>query len=168
MKSNYQYYVEVIPHAIRRIRERFINNFQEAYYAVMKAQDLVDTAVFSLHEIGLFFKTGKIRNGIFYPNIDEDGNTHGVVLLKRSMFYARMTPLGNFIFKTFINPQAEKGTMKQEFIHMIFSIYMSYNLPKEQDTEENRLKYMTAAYVMAPRMRRYLDHYSEVFVPLFP
>ncbi len=107
MKSNYQYYVEVIPHAIRRIRERFVNNFQEAYYADMKAQDLVDTAVFSLHEIGLFFKTGKIRNGIFYPNIDEDGNTHGVVLLKRSMFYARMTPLGNFIFKTFINPQAE-------------------------------------------------------------
>ena len=168
MNTPHQYYVEVIPHAIRRIRERYINNDQEAFFANMKAEDVVDLAIFDRHECGMFFKAGKIRKGVFNPFTDGDGNIPGIILLKNSMFYARMTPLGNFIFKTFIIPKAEEGTPKHEFYTMLFGVYMSHNLPKGEDTMENRMKRIVAALELAPRMRHHLDHYGEKFVPLYP
>ena len=41
VNTPHPYYVELIPHAIRRLRERFINTFQEAYFAERNIAELV-------------------------------------------------------------------------------------------------------------------------------
>lgn len=168
MNTPHQYYVEVIPHAIRRIRERYINTRQEALFADMKTEDVIDLAIFNRHECGIFFKAGKIRNGNFMPFTDGDGNTPGVILLKNSMFYARMTPRGNFIFKTFISPAAKEGSAKYDFMLMLFGIYYTHNLPKGEDTPQNRVANLLNLWQVVPTMRHHLDHYGEKIVPLYP
>lgn len=168
MKTPHQYYVEVIPHAIRRIRERFFNPLKEAFYADMPAQYVVDLAIFHSHDCGIFFKSGKMRDGVFRPFYDKDGNIPGVIFLKNSMFYARMTPLGNFIFKTFINPEAEEGTPKHDFIKMIAGLYYTFNMPKGEDTTEKRTQFLLMIWQMLPRMRHHIDHFDKKVIPLYP
>jgi len=168
MNTPHQYYVEVIPHAVRRIRERYINSYQEAFFADMKAEDVVDLAIFNPHDCGIFFKAGKMRKGVFYPFTDGDGNIPGVIYLKHSMFYARMTPLGNFIFKTFIVPDAEEGTPKREFILMLAGIYLTHNMPKGEDTVKKRAEKLAAVWHVLPKMRHHIDHFEKKVVPLYP
>lgn len=168
MNTPHQYYVEVIPHAIRRIRERYINSYQEAYFADMKAEDVVDIAIFDRHECGIFFKAGKIRKGVFNPFTDGDGNIPGVIYLKNSMFYARMTPLGNFIFKTFILPDAKVGTPKHEFTMMLVGIYLTHNMPKGENSVEKRAEKLAAVWQALPKMRHHIELFEKKVVPLYP
>lgn len=168
MNRRFQYYCELTPHAIHRIRERFVNEFQERPFAEMNTTQLADFAVFDRHECGIFFKSGKIRGGKFLPEIDEDGNTRGIVLLKNAMFYARRTPSGNFIFKTFINPEADKGSPKMEYIMLIFGIYRSHNIPKGDDgSVDKRVEILAKMACASPFWERYLNHYEEIVVPLY-
>ena len=172
MNTPHQYYVELIPHAIRRIRERYINTDQEAYFADKDIRDVVDQAVFRDHACGIFYKAGKYNKDKFEAYKDSDGNTPGIVLLKNSMFYARMTPRGNFIFKTFINPEAEEGTRKHDFITMLFGIFISHNVPRGnksyKEYTDERVKYLLALYEMAPSMKRNIDHIFDRTIPLYP
>ncbi|MBO4673784.1 MAG: hypothetical protein J5616_05495 [Bacteroidaceae bacterium] len=168
MRTPHQYYVELIPHAIRRIRERYINTQQEMLFADKKIQDVCDWAVFDRHECGIFFKSGKLRKGKFEPRFDSEGNIYGIALMKNSMFYGRITPHGNFILKTFINPNAEEEGLKRDFTMMLFGIYKSHNVPKDEKTKETRDKYLTATYCTLPTMRHHLDYYADKFVPLYP
>lgn len=172
MNTPHQYYVEIIPHAIRRIRERYINTDQEAYFADKDIRDIVDVAVFQDHACGIFYKAGKFHNDEFVANKDSDGNIPGIVLLKNSMFYARMTPRGNFIFKTFINPEAEEGTRKHDFITMLFGVFISHNVPRGnksyKEYNDERIKYLVALYEMAPSMTRNIDHIFDRTIPLYP
>lgn len=168
VNTPHPYYVELIPHAIRRLRERFINTFQEAYFAERNITELVSLAVFDRHECGIFFKAGKIRHGLFEPFSDGDGNTPGVVLMQHSMFYARMTPYGNIILKTFITPDAKKDTPKNEFTLMLFGIYKTFNMPKGKNSEEERTKILAGIWQTIPTMRHHLDYILEKVVPMLP
>lgn len=168
MNTPHQYYVELIPHAIRRMRERFINTQQEAIMAQMTVEQICALGVFDRHECGVFFRAGKTRKGKFDAFTDGDGNTPGVVLMAKTMFYARMTPRGNFIFKTYILPDAEKGTPKYEFTLMLFAIYQSFNMPKGHQSIEERTQLLMDARETIPTMSHHLEHFTEKVVPLYP
>ncbi len=168
MNTPHQYYVEVSPHAIRRIRERYINPDKEATFANSVTHEVVDLGIFSRHDCGIFFKAGKMHGDVFKPFFDKDGNIPGVIFMKNAMFYARMTPLGNFIFKTFFFPEAKKGTPKYEFIMMLAGIYMTFNMPKGEDSTEKRAELLSSVWQVIPKMRKYIEHFDQVVIPLFP
>lgn len=168
MNTPHQYYVELIPHAIRRIRERYINVEQERLFADKETYSVCDWAVFDRHECGIFFKSGKIRKGKFEPFLDSSGNTHGIALMKNAMFYGRITPRGNFIFKTFINPNAKEGTLKHDFIKMLCGIYHSFNMPKGEDTPAKRADFMIKVYCGLPSMQNLLERFFDRTIPLYP
>lgn len=168
MNTPHQYYVELIPHAIRRMRERYTNPQEEAIMAEMTVDQICAIGVFDRHECGIFFKAGKIRRGKFEAFTDGDGNTPGVVLMKNTMFYARMTPRGNFIFKTFIVPEAEEGTPKDKFTLMLFGIYQSFNMPKGRQSLDDRAQMLLSLQMLYPTMRHHLEHFTEKVVPLYP
>jgi hypothetical protein len=79
-----------------------------------------------------------------------------------------MTPHGNFIFKTFIVPDAKEGTPKYEFIMMLVGIYMTFNMPKGLDTTEKRAELLAAAWQTIPQMRKYIEHFDQIVIPLYP
>ena len=167
--SPHPYYVELIPHAIRRIRERYINTRQENLFADVEVEQLCEQAVFTPHDCGVFLGAGKVRrDGHFQLFTDGDGNTPGVVLLKNSMFYARRTPSGNFIFKTFITPESEPGSRKEEFIKMMFGLWRAANPKDRHNIDEERIKIINALWKMFPTMHRHLDCIHERMIPLFP
>ena len=84
------------------------------------------------------------------------------------MFYARMTPYGNIILKTFITPDAKKGTPKNEFTLMLFGIYKTFNMPKGKNSEEERTKILAGIWQTIPTMRHHLDYILEKVVPMLP
>lgn len=167
MNRPFQYYCELTPHAIRRIRERFVNEFQERPFADMNVTQLADFAVFDRHECGIFMKSGRVYGGKFHQELDEDGNTRGIVLLKNAMFYARRTPAGNFIFKTFILPDIDTDAPKKEYIMLLFGIYLSHNIPKGEGSNDERAMLLAKMACASPFWQRYLNHYSEIVVPLY-
>ena len=169
VKSPHPYYVELIPHAIRRIRERFYNEEAGNVFAEMDINMLCNYAVFDRHETGIFLAAGKVgRDGHFHAFTDGDGNTPGVVLNKNSMFYARRTPAGNFIFKTFIVPELKEGTRKTEFIHMMFSIYLMVNRKHTDFADKRVADFYRALWAMHPTMHRHLECLTERLIPLYP
>lgn len=169
INSPHPYYVEVIPHAIRRIRERYINNFQEYYFAEASINDICEFAIFTPHDCGVFLAAGKVRSdGHFHNFTDKDGNTPGVVVMKNQMFFARRTPLGNFIFKTYITPDNEKGTRKHEFTLMMFGLWRAANPQHFGKTNKDQLKMIEVLWKLCPNMHRHLHCIHERFVPLYP
>ena len=70
-----------LSHAIRRIRERYINPDKEAPFADMKTQNVVDLAIFKPHDCGIFFKAGKMHGDVLKPFFDKDGNIPGVIFM---------------------------------------------------------------------------------------
>lgn len=162
-----QYYVHVIPHAIKRIRERWITTERELLFADKTTREIMNWAVFDRHECGIFFAAGKIRKGVFQPFTDLDGNTPGVVIVKSGYFYARRTPLGNFIFKTYLIPNAEPGSLKDDFHTMLIGFWRSHNMPKERNTRKEQVDVMIRTLALVPRMEKHFDHYAEKVVPLY-
>ena len=168
MNTPKQYYVHVIPHAIKRLRERWITVDREQFLADKSTQEIMDWAVFDRHECGIFFKAGKVRNGVFQEFTDGDGNTPGIVIVKGGYFYARRTPMGNFIFKTYIVSKPEPGSLKDEFRNMLCALWASHNMPKGHDSTKESVELMVKAMTFAPRMTKHMDHYLEKVVPLYP
>jgi len=168
MNTRRPYYVELIPHAIRRIRERYQSG-QALVFAESDIYKLCMMAVFDRHECGIFLAAGKVgRDGHFNGFTDKDGNTPGVVLNKNSMFYARRTPSGNFIFKTFIQPVAEEGSRKKEFYNMMFGIYFLMNRERTKYKDKSFEDMFNALWKIYPTMHRHLECLHERLVPLFP
>ncbi len=168
LNTPHPYYVEVWGHAVRRLRERYKIKDQEHFFDDMPASKFLDWAVFDRHECGIYFRAGKRRNGKFVPFTDRDGNTPGIALMKNSMFYARRTPAGNFIFRTFITPVAEEGSLKKDFIWLLFGIWRSHNMPKEHDNLQDSSRFLARIAQTVPRVAHHLDDYSEKVVPLYP
>ena len=169
LRTKQPYYVEIIPHALRRMRERQLNLDYEKFLDDKPVEDILEMALFTPHDRGVFLAAGKVgRDGHFYAFTDLDGNTPGVVLAKNVMFYARRTPLGNYIFKTCIQPIAEPGSRKEEFMLMMFSLYRIAN-PRDFGKKESDRPMMIAALWKAfPTMHRHLDCLHERFVPMYP
>ena len=168
MNTPKQYYVHVIPHAIKRIRERWITVDRQPLFADKSTQQIMDWAVFDRHECGIFFAAGKVRKGVFQPFTDGDGNTPGIVTVKYGNFYARRTPLGNFIFKTYIISEPEPGSLKDDFRTMLIGLWRSHNMPKGHDTLNERVEVMAKTALLVPRMEKHFDHYLEKVVPMYP
>ena len=168
MNTPHPYYVEIWAHAIRRLRERYKIKDQEHFFDDKQVSEFIDWAVFDRHECGIYFRAGKRRNGKFEPFTDGDGNTPGIALMKNSMFYARRTPAGNFIFRTFITPVAEEGSLKKDFYWLLFGILHSFNMPKGHDNPRDRARFLAMVARTLPRVAHHLDNYSEKVVPLYP
>lgn len=168
MNTPKQYYVHVIPHTIKRIRERWITVDRQTLFADSSTVEIMDWAVFDRHECGIFFAAGKIRNGVFQPFTDGDGNTPGIVMVQSGNFYARRTPLGNFIFKTYIIAEPEPGSLQDDFRTMLFGLWRSHNMPKGHDSRDERVNEMVKTMMLVPRMEKHFDHYLEKVVPMYP
>ena len=168
MNTPKQYYVHVIPHAIKRIRERWLTVDRRQVFADKSTHEIMDWAVFERHECGIFFKAGKIRNGVFKEFTDGDGNTPGIVMVQNGSFYARRTPMGNFIFKTYIMFESEPGSLKDDFRMMLFGIWRSHNMPKGHDTRDEQVDVMIKTMMLVPSMEKHFDHYLEKVVPMYP
>ena len=168
MNTPRQYYVQVIPHAIKRIRERLLTEDREQLFADKTTRDVMRWGVFDRHECGVFFTAGKIRDGVFVPFTDGDGNTPGIVMVKNGNFYARRTPMGNFIFKTYIISEPEPGSLHEEFLTMLYGIWRSFNMPKDHNSLDDRVDMMVTTSKLVPRMKHHLDHYLEKVVPMYP
>ena len=168
MNTPKQYYVKVIPHVIKRIRERWLSADLEQLFADKSTHEIMDWAVFDRHECGVFFKAGKIRNGVFEEFKDGEGNTPGVVVVKQGEFYARRTPMGNFVFKTYLIRDVEKGSVQEDFRLMLCGLWRSHNMPKGQDSSWEAAKYLTKMQMILPRMSKHIDHYADKVVPMYP
>lgn len=167
--SPHPYYVVLIPHAIQRIRERRTNDSEEHFFADKDTNFVCDYAVFERHDCGVFMMAGKVRNdGHFAAYTDADGNTPGIVLFRNSMFYARRTPLGNFIFKTFILPTEEIGTPKFEFTTMMFSLWRMLNKDRLGLKNKSVVELYKELWEAYPGMRRHLRCLDERIIPLYP
>ncbi len=160
-----KYFVEIQPHAIRRIRERCYDDENNLIYKDMPVREVLIWSIFEPRECGIFFKRGEFVDGKFQQQIDEDGNVNGYVLLKNAVFYARKTPHNNFIFKTYIKPEPRPGTKKFQFLHMVSLIHILFNdknlKPKDYEKATNDL----AKNILAdsPDMLPYLLNSQEHF-----
>lgn len=169
MNTPHPYYVELIPHVIQRLRERYYTLDGEHILADIDVNQICDLAVFDLHECGIYFRSGHpLPDGHFKAAADADGNTPGLVMLKSSLFAARRTPAGNIIFKTYIPPNAEEGTPKYEFTLMLFSLWKMVNRPVKELTDDYIVKAYKQLWTMFPTMQRHLLCLDERIVPLFP
>ena len=169
LKTNRPYYVEIIPHAIRRMRERWLNLDNEYIFADKKVEEILEMGLFARHDYGVWLAAGKVgRDGHFYAFTDLDGNTPGVVLARNVMFYARRTPLGNFIFKTYILPDAEPGTRKHEFTLMMFGLYRATNPGAFGKKVADQPMMIESLWKAFPTMHRHLDCLHERFLPMYP
>lgn len=167
MHTPHQYYVEIVPHAIRRLRERYINVEQTLFFADRNVSDILDHAVFNRHECGIFLRSGTYRKRKFIPYIDEDGNTHGKLLTKNCLFGARITPLGNFILHTFLNLEAPKGSLRDKYLMMFTAFYQTHNDPELiKDRDKSTKIIVTMAYKLG--MMKLIENYTERTVPLYP
>lgn len=167
MRTPHQYYVEIVPHAIRRLRERYINIEQTLFFADRKVNEILDHAVFNRHECGVFLRSGRYFRGKFIPYIDEDGNTHGKLLTKNCLFGARITPLGNFILRTFLNLEAPKGSLREKYYTMFACFYKTRNDPEYKDDNKKAAELtLTLGYNLG--MMDLVMGFAERLVPLYP
>ena len=167
MRTPHQYYVEIVPHAIRRLRERYINIEQTLYFADRNVLEILDHAVFNRHECGIFLRSGTYKKRKFIPYIDEDGNTHGKLKTQNCLFGARMTPLGNFILRTYLNFEAPKGSLREKYLMMFTCFYLTHNDPELiKDREKASQITVTLAYNLG--MMKLIENYSQRLVPLYP
>ena len=167
MRTPHQYYVEIVPHAIRRLRERFINMEQTHFFADRDVREILDHAVFNRHECGIFLRSGTYHKRKFIPYIDEDGNTHGKLWTKNCFFGARITPLGNFILRTFFNPEAPKGSLKEKYLMMFACFYQTHNNP-ELIKDREKASQITVALAYKLGMMKLIENYTQRLVPLYP
>ena len=167
MRTPHQYYVEIVPHAIRRLRERYINIDYTQYFADSEVREILDHAVFNRHECGIFLRSGTYQKGKFIPYIDEDGNTHGKLKTENCLFGARITPLGNFILRTYLNFEAPKGSLREKYLLMSTCFYLTHNDP-ELINDRKKSSQITAVLAYELGMTNFIDSYSQRLVPLYP
>lgn len=177
LERNKPYYVEVTSHAMRRMRERAKNIYGEYFFVDKPVGFLCDFAIFDRGELGVFLKKGTLDgDGNFVPMLDHEGNTYGKVWLHNSLFYARATTRGNYVFKTFINPPTkdEEGTHKYEFASLHFGIWLllnctrtKYSMAKEfrKLTEEQRINVVLET---CPRMYKKIMKIGDALLVLEP
>lgn len=174
MNTEKPYYIEIIPHAIKRIRERYVLGNGEAYYAEKSTDNICEGIFQERHTCGVFLAAGKVgRDGHFHAFTDGEGNTPGVAQLRYFTFYGRRTPAGNFLLKTFILNDAEPGSRKEEFLNMLFGLYAVYNPgefgAKGKDFKEHiSKKFFKMLYEKHPHMHRHLDCIDERLVLMRP
>lgn len=167
MLTPHQYYVEIVPHAIRRLRERYINIDQTLLFADREVREILDHAVFNRHECGVFLRSGRYLGKKFIPYIDEDGNTHGKLLTKNCLFGARITPLGNFILRTFLNLKAPEGSLREKYYMMFTCFYQTHNEPEYINDRKKTAEFtVNVGYNLG--MMNMVESYTERFVPLYP
>jgi hypothetical protein len=167
MRTPHQYYVEIVPHAIRRLRERYINIEQTLFFADREVREILDHAVFNRHECGVFLRSGRYFRGKFIPYIDEDGNTHGKLLTKNCLFGARITPLGNFILRTFLNLEAPKGSLREKY-YMMFACFYKTRNDQEYIDDRKKAAELTVSLGYNLGMMDLVQGFAERLVPLYP
>jgi hypothetical protein len=144
IKAKKPYYVEVTSHTISRVKERVTNVDGKKFFAENGLRNFLNHSMFDSNEIGVFFKYGdRDEDGVFTPKLDKEGNIRGIVMLHNSHFQARITPKGNYIFKTYFpifKKENPEGSLKNEFITFLYCFWTIINAPCVNPYYEPRLK----------------------------